>query len=419
MKRYGGIRYESRTPEPGTADHLRFVNVAPDRCIGCGNCESVCPTAAIVGKNNRRWSTRHIPDPDRCIHCGQCLVNCPVAAIYEEVSFVEPVRKALADTGTLTVALPAPSIRYALAEEFGEEPGGYSGGKMFAALKALGFDVLWDVQFGADVTIMEEGAELAGRLSGGLDRPLPQFTSCCPGWIRYVETYYPDLIPHLSSTMTPTQINGALAKTYGAETLGADPARMYTVSIMPCVSKKFEGLRAEHETQGHRNVDATIDTRELAAMIAEAGIDFAALPEVEPHELMGTSSGGGAIFGVTGGVMEAMLRRLAVLLDGNEDVPLEFKSVRGRNGIREATITAGGRDLKVAVVSGLKNAAPVCEAIRRGEGGYTAVEVMACPGGCVNGGGQPYVDWSKRPVFSTLFNLKTFCDVRMNAAVRG
>jgi len=407
MKKIGRVTYDTAVPPPGGADMLRFVDVDQNVCIGCKNCEYVCPTGAIVGVDpGDRWSKHHIPNPAKCIYCGQCLVNCPVTAIFERVSFIGEVKKALADPGMLTVAMPAPAIRYALGEEFGLPDGSVVEGKMFAALKELGFDVLWDVQFGADVTIMEEGAELKRRLTGEFDRTLPQFTSCCPGWIRFVETYYTDLIPHLSSTKTPTQINGMLAKTYGAENIGADPSRMFTVAVMPCVSKKYEGLRAENEVNGLRAIDATIDTRELASMIRDAGIDFKSLPDnVTPHPLMGVSSGGGTIFGVTGGVMEAMLRYAAELLSPEDRERITFSEVRGTGGVREATVDIAGTKLNVAVVNGLKNAWDICERMRKGDTPYQAIEVMACPGGCVNGGGQPYVDWTRRPGFSALWDM--------------
>jgi ferredoxin hydrogenase large subunit len=403
------VTYGTEVPKPGTADDILFVDVDQSKCIGCKNCTHVCPTGAIRSTDpSKRWSPVHIPYPLLCIYCGQCLVNCPVNAIYERVSFVDEIRKAIADPGKIVVALPAPSIRYALGEEFGMPDGSFVGPKMFSALRKLGFDTVYDVEFGADVTIMEEGTELIGRISGKLKRPLPQFTSCCPGWIRYVETYYPEIISHLSSTKTPAQILGVIAKTWGAEKMGADMKNIYTVAIMPCVSKKFEGLRKEYSVNGSSlpDIDATIDTREISFMIKDAGIDFASLPDSKADDLLGLSTGAATIFGVTGGVMEAMLRLLAEKLDGRNIENVEFTQVRGQKAVREAVITAGGKDIKVAIVSGLKNAKPICEQVKAGKSPYVAIEVMACPGGCVNGGGQPYADWSKRAEVSFLLRVR-------------
>ena len=408
MRIIGKVTYETSAPKPGTADQYHFIKVDGDKCIGCSHCEDQCATGAIVGKEpGKRWSPHHIPYPETCIYCGQCLVNCPVNAIYENVSFINDVNAAIKDPAKLTVVMPAPAIRYALGEEFGLPEGTYVAGKMWKALESLGFDVLWDVEFGADVTIMEEGTELLKRVTGELNRPLPQFTSCCPGWLRYVETFYPELIPNLSSTKTPTQINGVLAKTYGAEQIGANPASMFTVAVMPCVSKKFEGLRAEYNVSGYRDIDATLDTRELAWMIREAGIDLKSITEAgKPHELMGTSTGAATIFGVTGGVMEAALRYVAETLNGKPLESVDFTTVRGQKGVREATVEAGGKKLKVAIVNGLRNAKAICEQVKAGTADYAAIEVMACPGGCINGGGQPYADWSKRPGISSLIKLR-------------
>jgi len=407
MRKIGKVRYETVAPKPGTADNIRFVDVDQKVCIGCKNCVDTCPTGAIRATDpKKRWSPAHLPYPQMCIYCGQCLINCPVNAIYEKVSFIDEVKKALSDPGKITVAMPAPAIRYALGEEFGMTEGSYVGPKMFAALRKLGFDYVYDVEFGADVTIMEEGEELIGRATGKLKRPLPQFTSCCPGWLRYIETYYPELIPNLSSTKTPTQILAVLTKTWGAEKIGADLKNVYTVAIMPCVAKKFEGLRGEYNVSGYQDVDATLDTRELAWVIKDAGIDFAGLPDDKADDLLGLSTGAGTIFGVTGGVMEAMLRLLVEKLDGGNLENVNFTQVRGQKGVREAVISAGGKDHKVAIVSGLKNAKEICEQVKAGKSPYLAIEVMSCPGGCVNGGGQPYADWSKRADISFLMRVR-------------
>ncbi len=413
MRKIGKVKYQTEAPKPGTADDMLFVDVDQSECIGCKNCADVCPTDAIRATDpKKRWSPVHIPYPQKCIYCGQCLINCPVNAIYEKVSFIDEIKKALADPGKVTVAMPAPAIRYALGEEFGMSDGMYVGPKMFSALRKLGFDHVYDVEFGADVTIMEEGEELLRRVSGTLKRPVPQFTSCCPGWIRYIETYYPELIPNLSSTKTPTQILAALTKTWGAEKTGADPKTVYTAAIMPCIAKKFEGLRGEHNASGFQDVDATIDTREFAYMIRDAGIDFASLPDDKADDLLGLSTGAATIFGVTGGVMEAMLRLLVEKLDNRNLENVEFTQVRGQQGVREAVVSAGGADHKVAIVNGLEHVGEICEQAKAGKSPYLAVEVMTCPGGCVNGGGQPYADWSKRADVSFLIRLrKLFSDM--------
>jgi ferredoxin hydrogenase large subunit len=413
MRKIGKVTYHAEAPKPGTADNILFVDVDQNICIGCKNCVDTCPTGAIRPSDpKKRWSHAHIPHPEACIYCGQCLINCPVNAIYERVSFIDTVKKALADPGVITVAMPAPAIRYALGEEFGLTEGTYVGPKMFSALRKLGFKYVYDVEFGADVTILEEGTELIGRVSQTLKRPLPQFTSCCPGWLRYIETFYPELIPHLSSTKTPTQILSVLTKTWGAEKIGADSKRIFTVAIMPCVSKKFEGLRAEYNVSGMQDVDATIDTRELSFLIKDAGMDFANLPDSKADDLLGLSTGAATIFGVTGGVMEAMLRYLVEKLDGKNLENVDFNQVRGQKGVREAVINAGGKDLKVAIVSGLKNAKTICEQVKAGNSPYIAIEVMACPGGCINGGGQPYADWQKRADISFLIRVrKMFMDM--------
>jgi len=388
---------------------MRFIDVEGEKCRKCGHCEDVCPTGAIRRVNpSSRWVEHHIPEPEYCINCGQCLKNCPGGAIYECVSYIDAVRGKIDDGGTLTVAMTAPSIRYSLAREFGMKPGTYIGGKVNAALRRLGFDRVWDVEFGADMTVMEESAELIGRIEGTLDRPLPMFTSCCPGWIKYAETYYPELIPHLSSTRSPVQILGVLAKTYGADYIGANPEYMYTTAVMPCIAKKFEGMRDENSKSGYRDTDAVITTRELITMIRSENMDFPSLPEEEADEPFKISTGAATIFCVTGGVMEAVLRRVSEVLNGEPLENVEFAEVRGRDGIREAVIPLGGMDLRVAVVSGLKNAADICERAAAGESTYDVIEVMACPDGCINGGGQPYEGWDDEGVVAKLMRIGDF-----------
>lgn len=382
--------YPALTPLPGEADAIHFVNVAADYCRACGHCEGVCPTGAITRTNpDTPWCEHHIPNPSACIACGQCLKGCPGDAIYETVSFRDEIQKKLDDPNVVTVAMPAPSIRYTLGEAFGDDVSRYEAGKMFAAIRRLGFDKIWDVEFGADVTIMEEAAELIARIKGDLTRPLPLLTSCCPAWVRYVETYHPSLIPNLSTARAPAQMLGALAKTRGASEIGMNVNKVYTVQIMPCIAKKFEGLRIENAKSGYRDIDASIDTRELIEWLQDKGVNFDALPNEQADDPFRVSTGAATIFGATGGVMEAALRRVVEVLDGKPLENVEFQAVRGTDGIREAEITAGGMTFKVAVVSGAINAAPICAAIKAGTSPYVAVEVMACPGGCLNGGGQP------------------------------
>jgi ferredoxin hydrogenase large subunit len=382
--------HTASSPLPGEADAIHFVDVIADDCRSCGHCEGVCPTSAITRTDpDTPWCVHYIPNPSACIACGQCLKGCPGYAIVEKVSFLDEVKQKLNDPDVVTVAMPAPSIRYTLGEAFGDETSRYEAGKMFAALRQLGFDKVWDVEFGADVTIMEESAELLARIRGELDRPLPLLTSCCPGWVRYVETYHPSLIPNLSTASAPAQMLGALAKTRGASEIGVNANNIYTVQIMPCIAKKFEGLRIENARSGFRDIDATIDTRELIEWLKDAKVNFDSLADEQADDPFRASTGAATIFGATGGVMEAALRRVVEELDGKPLENVEFQAVRGTDGVREAEITAGGMTFKVAVVSGAVNAESICAAIEAGTSPYAAVEVMACPGGCLNGGGQP------------------------------
>ena len=274
-----------------------------EKCIGCDTCQQYCPTGAIYGET---FEPHTIKYRELCINCGQCLTHCPSMAIYEVRSWVPKLEEKLKDSHVKCVAMPAPSVRYALGEAFGLPVGTVTTGKMLSALKALGFSHCWDTEFAADVTIWEEASEFVERLGGQKD--LPQFTSCCPGWQKYAETFYPELLPHFSSCKSPIGMNGALAKTYGAQRMQYAPKDIYTVSIMPCIAKKYEGLRPELNSSGQQDIDATLTTRELAYLIRKAGIDFASLPDGERDSLMGESTGGATIFGVTGGVMEAALR---------------------------------------------------------------------------------------------------------------
>jgi ferredoxin hydrogenase large subunit len=382
-----GVVYKRRSPSKRTnPDAISFISVDGAKCVGCDTCISYCPTGAIQGEPNRM---HEIADPVLCINCAQCLTHCPVGAIREDVSWVDLLQKALKNPDIVTVAMPAPSLRYTIAECFGAKPGTVAYGKLVGALRALGFDKVWDVEFGADLTIIEEGTELIRRLSGELKKPLPQMTSCCPGWVKYAETFHPRLLPHLSTAKSPVAMLGAMAKTYGAQKNGIDPAAMLTVSIMPCVAKKHEGMRPELNASGFRDIDITITTREIAWMLKDAGVNIYAVDDETADPLLGNSTGGATIFAASGGVMEAALRFASEKVNGRKPDSIEFTSVRGMKGIREASVTLGGTELRVAVVNGLKHAIPLCEAAVKGTSPYHFIEVMACPGGCVNGGGNP------------------------------
>ena len=379
------IAYELNVPPQGAdGDKMFFVQIDPEKCIGCDSCQEYCPSGAIYGETGL---THKIAHPEPCINCAQCLTHCPEMAIYEVQTWVPELQKKLQDKSVKCIAMPAPSVRYALGEAFGLAPGSVTTGKMLAALKQLGFSNCWDTEFAADVTIWEEASEFVERL--GAKRDLPQFTSCCPGWQKYAETFYPDLLPHFSSCKSPVAMNGRLAKTYGAEKAKYDPKSLYTVSIMPCVAKKYEGLRQEYAQNDLRDIDATLTTRELAYMIRQAGIDFNKLPDGQRDSLMGESTGGATIFGVSGGVMEAALRYAYQAVTGKRPESWDFKQVRGLKGLKEYTVTVNGIELHLAVVHGAKRFAQVCDEVRAGKSPYHFIEFMACPGGCVCGGGQP------------------------------
>jgi ferredoxin hydrogenase large subunit len=383
------VMMKETSPRNVDPDAFSFVQVDPEKCEACGTCAEVCGTGAIQPVNDD--GIHAVVDPAACVNCGQCLVNCPFGAIFEEVSFVEDVLAAIKDPNTVVVSMPAPAVRYALGEPFGMPPGTYVGGKMHAALRRLGFDLIWDNEFTADVTIMEEGSELIQRVAHpDPHHPLPQFTSCCPGWVKFMESYYPELLPNLSTCKSPIGMLGPLAKTYGAQQAKVDPARMYTVSIMPCIAKKYEGLRPELAASGRRDIDATITTRELAYMIKKAGIDFAKLPDEKPDPVLGESTGAATIFGTSGGVMEAALRLAYEVLSGQKLKNPDIKAVRTEEGIRTASVDVPNfGKVNVAVASGLENAVKLCEEVKAGKSPHHFIEIMTCPGGCVNGGGQP------------------------------
>lgn len=379
------IDYELNVPKRGAnGEKMFFVQIDKDKCVGCDTCLQYCPTGAIFGEVGE---PHEIPHPEMCIHCGQCLVHCPELAIYEAQTWVPELKEKLADKSVKCIAMPAPAVRYALGEAFGMPPGSVTTGKMLSALKELGFAHCWDTEFAADVTIWEEASEFVERLLGNKD--LPQFTSCCPGWQSYAEHFYPDLLPHFSSCKSPVGMNGRMVKTYGADRTGYAKDKIYTVSIMPCVAKKYEGLRPEYEQNGLRDIDATLNTRELAYLIRSAGIDFANLPDGHRDSLMGETTGGATIFGVTGGVMEAALRYAYQAVTKKRPENWDFKQVRGLKGFKEFSVTLNGKKISVAVVHGARRFPEILESVRKGNCPYQFIEFMACPGGCVCGGGQP------------------------------
>lgn len=369
-----------------------------NKCILCRRCVAACAKTQgvyAIGMQNRGFKTQIGSEFGKslndvaCINCGQCIAACPTGALTEKDATKE-VWAALNDPDKYVVFQTAPAVRVAIGEEFGLPIGTRCTGKMVSAIRRLGADKVFDVDFAADLTIMEEGTELLSRINNG--GVLPMITSCSPGWIKYCEHFYPDFIPNLSTCKSPNQMQGAVTKTYFAKQNDLDPRDIYVVSVMPCTAKKFEIARPEFGRDGYRDVDANLTTRELARMIRQAGLDFVHLPEEEFDDMLGESTGAAVIFGVTGGVMEAALRTVVDVLTG-EDMPrLEYADVRGLEGIKEATVNVNGTDIKVAIVHGTANAAKLLNAIRAGEKTYHFIEVMGCPGGCVTGGGQPIVD---------------------------
>ncbi|MCA0384645.1 MAG: [FeFe] hydrogenase, group A [Firmicutes bacterium] len=406
------IGYEGEKREASYDDLSPSIVRDSSKCILCGRCISACKNVQGIGIldfQNRGFNTTVGPAFDMsmkdvpCIYCGQCMVVCPVGALTEKSS-INKVWNFLEDKSKHVIVQSAPAVRAALGEEFGYPIGTNVTGKLATALRRLGFDKIFDTNWAADVTIMEEGTELLHRIQNG--GVLPMITSCSPGWVRYIEFQYPELLPHLSSCKSPQNMFGALAKSYYAEKHGIDPKDIVVVSVMPCTSKKSEIVRPELEVNGHRDVDVSITTRELALMIKEARLEFDKLEEGTFDAFMGDYSGAGVIFGATGGVMEAAIRTVADVLSGQDLENVDYTAVRGIEGIKEATVNIGGLDVKVAIAHNTTNAGILLEKIKKGEADYHFIEVMACPGGCVNGGGQPIVP----------SNIRNVVDIRVERA---
>ncbi|HZL82512.1 MAG TPA: NADH-dependent [FeFe] hydrogenase, group A6 [Candidatus Deferrimicrobium sp.] len=381
----------------------------PNKCVLCRRCVNVCAKVQsvyaidIMGRGSNSTVSTFLDEGlgnVECVNCGQCLLVCPTGAITER-SEIPDVWKALGDPDKVVVVETAPAVRVAIGEEFGLPDGTQATGKMAAALRGLGFDKVFDTDFSADLTIMEEGFELIGRIKNG--GTLPLITSCSPGWVKFAETFFPKVLEHVSTCKSPQQMFGTVTKTYWAEKMGIDPRKIVVVSIMPCTAKKFEKERPEMKTAFHywqekmglkdeeafKDVDCVLTTREAAKMIREAGIDFANLPDEDFDKPLGESTGAGVIFGATGGVMEAALRTAYEVLTKKSLAKLDFDDVRGLEGIKTADVDIDGLILKVAVANGLGNARVLMEQVQKGESPYHFIEIMCCPGGCLGGGGQP------------------------------
>ena len=386
---------------PGEMTHHKVDDLSPsivrdfNKCILCRRCVAACKNVQQIGAIdviNRGFESCISTVGDcslnnvNCTFCGQCIEACPTGALHEKES-INDVWAKLKDPDTYVVVQTAPAVRVALGEEFQMPIGTNVAGKMVTALKRLGFDKVFDTNTGADFTIMEEANEFVKRFKKNDN--LPMMTSCCPAWVKYIESYEPDLLPHLSSCKSPHQMFGALIKSYYANKIGINPEKIYTVSVMPCIAKKFERQRPEMQNDGLWDVDNVITTRELSRMIKQANIDFTKLEDSEFDAPMGEATGAGAIFGTTGGVMEAALRTAQDTLTGKSLDKIEFEQVRGGKGIKKATIEIAGKPIKVVAASGLSNARKILDEIKSGKADYQFVEIMACPGGCIMGGGQP------------------------------
>ena len=391
---YDGIKNEAKV------DDLSASIVRDNsKCISCRRCIAACNNIqkiGAIGASQRGFVTtigcafeRSLKDSP-CINCGQCILACPVGALHEKDS-IDAVWEALGNPDLHVVVQPAPAVRASIGEEFGLPMGVAQTGKLAASLRRLGFDKVFDTDFAADLTIMEEGTELLERLADE-NAALPMITSCSPGWIKYCETFYPEFIPNLSSCKSPHEMMGAVIKSYYAEKNNIDPKNIYVVSVMPCTAKKFEADRPELGNEGLQDVDAVLTVRELARMIKQAGIDFARLADEDFDEVLGDSTGAGVIFGATGGVMEAALRTVYEIVTGKTLEKVEFDAVRGTEGIKEAEIDLNGKTVRVAVAHSTGNAKKLLDAVKAGEKHYDFIEIMGCPGGCVTGGGQPIVN---------------------------
>lgn len=400
-----GVENESKfdgiTPDYAYDDSMPHMIRDNSKCILCRRCVAACDEQGIsvIGANARGFDTCITSPFERdikefsCIACGQCIVNCPTGALREKDD-TPKVLEAINDPDKYVVVQTAPAVRAALGEEFGLPIGTDVEGKMVAALRRLGFAKVFDTDFSADLTIMEESNELIERITNG--GALPMITSCSPGWVKYCEHYYPEQLDHLSTCKSPQQMFGATLKTWYAQKMDIDPAKIVSVSVMPCTAKKFEVGRDDQSASGYADVDISITTRELARMIKSAGISFNSLPDETYDSPLGEGSGAAVIFGATGGVMEAALRTAVEKITGQALDNVDFTEVRGMEGVKEATYTVGDLSIKVAVASGTKNAKTLMEQIKNGTSEYQFIEIMGCPGGCINGGGQPIVSAAVR-----------------------